>query len=73
MSGNVWEWTRSLFRPYPFTGVVDRSDLEDEALWVMRGGAFSDTEQNIRAAIRGGAGPDVRRPFLGFRVVISSD
>ena len=71
MSGNVWEWTRSQYQPYPFDPTDTSGDFDAEALLVMRGGAFSDTEQNVRAAIRGGAGPDVRRPFIGFRIVIS--
>jgi len=71
MAGNVWEWTRSPYRPYPFDPSASRIDLEAEALWVMRGGAFSDGEQNVRAAVRGGADPGARRPFIGFRVVLS--
>ncbi len=73
MSGNVWEWTRSPYQPYPFDPSDDRRDLESDALWVMRGGSFSDLEQNVRAAIRGGGDPGVRRPFIGFRVVISEN
>jgi formylglycine-generating enzyme required for sulfatase activity len=37
----------------------------------MRGGSFADPEQNVRAAIRGGADPGARRAFIGFRVAIS--
>jgi len=71
MSGNVWEWTRSPYLPYPY--VVDRAagDLEADALWVMRGGSFGDGARNVRAAIRGGADPGARRPFIGFRLVLS--
>ena len=71
ISGNVWEWTRSAYRAYPFNAAAGREDLDADALWVMRGGSFADTERNIRTGIRGGAGPDVRRPFLGFRLAIS--
>ncbi len=71
MSGNVWEWTRSPYQPYPYTTADDRDDLSADALWVMRGGGFSDTDQNVRAAVRGGADPGVRREFIGFRMVIS--
>ena len=70
MSGNVWEWTRSPYQPYPFDPSDDRKNLEADALWVMRGGSFGDTERNIRAAIRGGADPGARRPFIGFRVAL---
>ena len=71
MSGNVWEWTRSPYQPYPFDPSDDRRDVDTDALWVMRGGSFADSEQNVRAAVRGGGDPGVRRPFMGFRVVIA--
>jgi formylglycine-generating enzyme required for sulfatase activity len=71
MSGNVWEWTRSPYQPYPYTEADDRGGLDTEALWVMRGGAFNDTERNIRAASRGGADPGARRPFIGIRVALT--
>lgn len=73
MSGNLWEWTRSPWQPYPYDETDDRGGLEGDALWVMRGGSFSDPVRNVRAAIRGAAGPDVRREFIGFRVVITRD
>lgn len=71
MSGNVWEWTRSPYQPYPYDPSDDREDLTSDALWVMRGGSFADTERYIRVANRGGADPGARRPFIGFRVVLS--
>ena len=71
MSGNVWEWTRSPWQPYPYDEADDREGLDGEALWVMRGGSFADPARNVRAAIRGAAGPDVRREFIGFRVVMT--
>jgi formylglycine-generating enzyme required for sulfatase activity len=71
MSGNVWEWTRSPYQPYPYTPSYDRQSLEADALWVMRGGHFADPARNIRATTRGGADPGARRPFIGFRVAIS--
>ena len=71
MSGNVWEWTRSPWQPYPYDEANDREGLEGDALWVMRGGSFVDPVRNVRAAMRGAAGPDVRREFIGFRVVIA--
>jgi formylglycine-generating enzyme required for sulfatase activity len=73
MSGNVWEWTRSPYQPYPFTSDDDFENLAEDALWVMRGGSFNDAENNIRTAVRGAADPGARRPFIGFRLVISSN
>lgn len=71
MAGNVWEWTRSPYQPYPFDPRDDAGTVGTDAIWVMRGGAFNDSEQNIRTTTRGGADPGVRRPFIGFRLVIS--
>ena len=70
MSGNVWEWTRSPLQPYPFDD-GDRGELDADALWVMRGGSFTDPPRNLRASTRGGADPGARRPFIGFRVALS--
>ena len=71
MSGNVWEMTRSPMQDYPFTRQDDRDMLGTDALWVMRGGSFDDTINNVRAAVRGGFDPGVRSPSIGFRLVLS--
>ena len=70
MSGNVWEWTRSPLQPYPFDE-GDFGDLDADALWVMRGGSFTDPPRNLRTSTRGGADPGARRRFIGFRLAIS--
>ena len=71
MSGNAWELTRSPYQPYPYDETDDDVDLGADALFVMRGGSFADPAANVRAAIRGGADPGARRPFIGFRVVLT--
>jgi formylglycine-generating enzyme required for sulfatase activity len=71
MAGNVWEWTRTPFRTAPYDGRGTPTDLREDALWVIRGGSFGDSEQNVRAAVRGGGDPGARRPFIGFRLAIS--
>jgi len=73
MSGNVWEWTRSPYQPYPYGPREEGEDLDADALWVMRGGSYADGERNVRAAVRGGADPGVRQPTIGFRLVISKN
>jgi formylglycine-generating enzyme required for sulfatase activity len=72
MSGNVWEWTRSPHHSTPYDVADGRQDLEADALWTMRGGSFADPANLVRAAVRGGGDPGARRPFIGFRVVLSS-
>jgi formylglycine-generating enzyme required for sulfatase activity len=72
MSGNVWEMTRSPLQDYPYNSNDDLKDLSADAIWVMRGGSYQDTVNNVRAAVRGGLDPGVRNPSIGFRVVIST-
>jgi formylglycine-generating enzyme required for sulfatase activity len=72
MSGNVWELTRSPFQPYPYANDEPR-DAHGNALFVMRGGAFNDGPNNVRTAIRGGIDPGARRPFIGFRLVLTKN
>ena len=59
------------YRAYPYDPTIENIDLDGDALWVMRGGSYGDPDQNARAAIRGGADPGARRPFIGFRVVLT--
>ena len=71
MSGNVWEWTRSPYQPYPYDEGDDRSSLDADALWVIRGGHFGDPARLVRTTARGAAEPGARRPFIGFRVAVA--
>jgi formylglycine-generating enzyme required for sulfatase activity len=82
MAGNVWEWTRSLWRGgwpepdfgYPYDSEDGREDLEagDAVPRVIRGGAFYSTEHDVRCASRHDGGYPVDRGWdLGFRVVVS--
>ena len=70
MSGNVWELTRSLYQAYPYDS-NDREGLDADPLWVIRGGSFIDEERLVRTGFRGSTEPGSRRPFLGFRLVIT--
>lgn len=72
MAGNVWEWTRSPYQPYPYDEGDDRTGLEADALWVMRGGAFNDPARLVRTSARGAAEPGARRAFIGFRVALTA-
>ena len=72
MAGNVWEFTRSPLQDYPYDPADDFDNLSEDALWVMRGGSFADSINNVRAAVRGAVDPGVRSKTIGFRVVISS-
>jgi formylglycine-generating enzyme required for sulfatase activity len=81
MSGNVWEWTRSLWgkeweRPdfgYPYDPTDGREDLDtsDEVRRVLRGGSFGSDSDDVRCAARAHNFPDLRDVASGFRVVVS--
>ncbi len=79
MSGNVWEWTRSLWGmtpittdfPYPYETSEAREDeyASDQLLRIVKGGAFHYGRGSIRAAFRGRERTDDLSPNFGFRVV----
>jgi formylglycine-generating enzyme required for sulfatase activity len=81
MSGNVWEWTRSLWgedirKPrfaYPYVVKDGREDLKasSQVLRVLRGGAFYFTTWDVRCAYRDWFAPGDRFDSVGFRVVLS--
>ncbi len=79
MSGNVWEWTRSLWGPdwqeaefkYPYVASDGREDFASPARRVLRGGAFDGGPGDVRCAVRFRLEPGVRHDFIGFRVVVS--
>ncbi|HKH46532.1 MAG TPA: SUMF1/EgtB/PvdO family nonheme iron enzyme [Thermoanaerobaculia bacterium] len=80
MSGNVWEWTRSLWGKdvgevsyrYPYKAGDGREDLEasSEVLRVLRGGAFYNDTGDVRCAYRSWYYPRHRDRLVGFRLVL---
>jgi formylglycine-generating enzyme required for sulfatase activity len=81
MSGNVWEWTRSLWGysfdeptfKYPYRPDDGREDLRasEELLRVLRGSAFWVAHQGMRCAARLGDVACVVHSYLGFRVALA--
>ena len=72
MAGNVWEWTRSISKEYPYDPKDGREDLKagDDVPRVRRGGAFIGSEWLMRCACRWDL-PMFRSRSFGFRVVLS--
>jgi formylglycine-generating enzyme required for sulfatase activity len=83
MSGNVWEWTRSIFgrwdrkksevvdlRKYPYLPDENHEKVvkDNDLLRCVRGGAFHNVSDDVRCALRGWYSPDYRLRFNGFRV-----
>jgi formylglycine-generating enzyme required for sulfatase activity len=77
LSGNVWEWTRSLWEDYPYpareTERAQREDLQAsrEKPRVLRGGAFWHHRRRIRCACRSRGVPQNVNHRVGFRVVVA--
>jgi formylglycine-generating enzyme required for sulfatase activity len=71
MYGNVWEWTESKYRPYPFDATDGREDLQPTDVRVLRGGSWESATRACRASYRRRVLPDPRSS--GFRIALDSD
>jgi formylglycine-generating enzyme required for sulfatase activity len=67
LAGNVWEWTSSLYQPYPYRATDGREDLTTLGPRVSRGGSWIDPERYLRVASRIWLGPGARNEYQGFR------
>jgi formylglycine-generating enzyme required for sulfatase activity len=72
MAGNVWEWTSSPNRPYPYTTGNGGEDPGNREERVLRGGGFKADAGLVRCGVRFADPPDFRSEDLGFRVVVPS-
>ena len=70
MHGNVAEWTRTSYRPYPYIGNDGRNDGDTDGKKVVRGGSWSDRPHRARAAFRQAYHPWQGVYNVGFRVAI---
>ncbi|MFN8059106.1 MAG: SUMF1/EgtB/PvdO family nonheme iron enzyme [Vicinamibacterales bacterium] len=73
MAGNVWEWTRSHHKAYPYNADDGRENLKagNDVRRVVRGGSFRNLVDFVRAAIRDCDSPVYRDDYVGFRLVVS--
>ena len=75
MTGNVWEWTSTIYDEdrfrYPYTSDDGRENPDDTtSMRVMRGASwYEGTEYYSRAANRGRLGPSIQDFNIGFRCV----
>jgi formylglycine-generating enzyme required for sulfatase activity len=70
MHGNVAEWTRSAYSPYPFRDDDGRDNLNVDERKAVRGGSWTRRQHRATSSWRWGY-PGWMRPFdVGFRVVI---
>lgn len=69
MHGNVSEWTRSAYHPYPGQAGDGRNDPAAAGLKVVRGGSWFDRPQRSTASFRLAYQPYQRVFNVGFRIV----
>ena len=73
MHGNVAEWTRSLYRDYPYRDDDGRNQVEAEGRRVVRGGSWRDRPFRAAAGFRLAYLPFQRVVDVGFRVIVDAD
>lgn len=71
MLGGVWEWTGSLYRPYPVNDGDGRDDPSVPGRRVLRGGSFRTPRADLDCGVRRAEDPDARHDDVGFRIARS--
>jgi formylglycine-generating enzyme required for sulfatase activity len=69
MHGNAAEWTRTLYRPYPYDNGDGRNDPAADGSKVVRGGSWYDRPARCRSAFRLAYRPYEKVFNVGFRVI----
>ena len=73
MAGNVWEWTSSLDRPYPWRQDDGREARDPSEKRILRGGSWGIHTIFARVACRDGIDhPGSVQSNIGFRLVLSA-
>ena len=72
LTGNSWDWTGSLYQPYPYVAADGREDPAGLAPLLVGGGAWSDFQASARAACRDYDAPGYRDGGIGFRLARAS-
>jgi formylglycine-generating enzyme required for sulfatase activity len=71
MAGNVWEWTSSVVKPYPYNATDGRERANPTEHRVLRGGSCVHYARFARAAYRNETKPDFPFGDAGFRLARS--
>jgi formylglycine-generating enzyme required for sulfatase activity len=67
--GNVAEWTRTTYRPYPYSGNDGRDNADTAGAKVVRGGSWRDRPYRCTSSYRLSYPPYQRVYNVGFRVM----
>lgn len=68
MAGNVWEWTSSVLKPYPYDFKDGRESGDAKSRYVIRGGSWYYSHKLARTTVREGVVSTFTSPALGFRL-----
>jgi formylglycine-generating enzyme required for sulfatase activity len=71
LAGNVWEWTSSLYKPYPYSPNGGREQPQSAGNRVLRGGSSAENPPSARVVFRYHADPVSARKDDGFRLVLA--
>jgi formylglycine-generating enzyme required for sulfatase activity len=71
LAGNVWEWTATAMRAYPYDVEDGREDEAPAEPRVVRGGAYSHGAGDVRCSFRHGMLPGAVDHYVGFRFACS--
>jgi formylglycine-generating enzyme required for sulfatase activity len=70
MVGNVSEWTRSDYRPYPYNDADKRNDENILLKKIARGGSWADRPVDAGSSVREAFEPWQKVYNVGFRVIL---
>jgi formylglycine-generating enzyme required for sulfatase activity len=73
MHGNVWEWTLSDYKPYPYVANDGRNDQNPEMEKVVRGGSWYSRPKRATSSYRLPYRSYQKVFDVGFRVVLMDD
>jgi toxoflavin biosynthesis protein ToxD len=71
MVGNVWEWTGTAYKPYPYRAEDGRERMSADDDHVVRGGSWWTSKEYCRVAARVRYWGEYGGLFGGFRVAVS--
>ncbi len=70
MAGNVAEWTRDSYRPYPYKPTAEKDEASSSVKKTVRGGSWYDRPKHARSGFRQNYPAWQKVTNVGFRVIV---